>query len=295
MGYYMEIASMGDLNEMISNSGRFFGRPYGAYIIALATRVDEEALEWLYDYREAMDSLTGELVAFVLFYNEAELKIESSTGDFGRNHPAVMMTVRDIIKERKEPENLPLARGRKLGFATAMTYGSDAVARELEIIDQLPCFVVFDDASSNSGVFHTLPMTGQPSDFQVLRELMSGFVADPANAAYSAVARKWDRAAARRLELLNRVSYLPHKAGGSSKVAEAKREIAEIDRQLAAYVEQLNHLPKPSLGPHVDEILKDRKRSARMKGLRKSASAIATNTPTVLDTVVKTASSLGYM
>ncbi|MFG3690563.1 hypothetical protein [Micromonospora sp. NPDC047740] len=291
MGVYLEITSMGDLAEMISNSGRFIGRPYGAYIIALATIVDEEALDWLYEYKEAMDSLTAELVAFMLFYNEAELKMGDPTAE---SHGPFMMTIRDIIDDNRFSDQLPLAHRGKTGFAISTTYGSDAVARELGIVDQLPCFVIFDDPSSNSGSFHTMPMTGDRSDFLVFRELMAKFAQDPANAEYWIVSEKWDRAAIRRQQLLGLIHGLKHEPARSSEVTEARKEVEEIDKKLVQYVDELNRLPKPALGPHIEKLLRRRRRSAKIKTLRRSATAMATNTPTVLDTVTKVASSLGY-
>src|SRR5689334_6282511 len=73
MGFYVTCPGADLLKQMSENADGLLGEPYALYIIALATYIDDEALQWISDYATAFDSLTGPFGVFLLFYNEASV------------------------------------------------------------------------------------------------------------------------------------------------------------------------------------------------------------------------------
>lgn len=63
-----------DLLRELNSDKNFFLRQYPLYVIALATEMDDEAIKWLVEYGRVLDSLTGEHIAFVTFYNSVRFR-----------------------------------------------------------------------------------------------------------------------------------------------------------------------------------------------------------------------------
>ncbi|TLN27245.1 hypothetical protein FDZ71_00175 [bacterium] len=62
------------VKKLSRDATRLLREPFALYIVALATTVDAQALEWLWKWQMAFDSMSGPSVAFLFFYNEARLE-----------------------------------------------------------------------------------------------------------------------------------------------------------------------------------------------------------------------------
>jgi hypothetical protein len=69
MGWAVQWSGQDLAKALREDSSGILGRPYAMYIVALATEVDLDALNWLREYGRAIDSLTGADVAFLTFCN----------------------------------------------------------------------------------------------------------------------------------------------------------------------------------------------------------------------------------
>jgi hypothetical protein len=218
MGFHVRCSGARLLHSLRANASAFLGEPYSLYFVALATQVDDEALDWLYKYEMQLDSLCGPYAAFLLFYNQIRLGAEPGAEpepesriwatppldpeevDF--QYPSRLEE--GVIQIELPPSVLnggsgavdgvlrydPRAQTDKNILVTSMTYESDTVARELGIVDQLPCLVVFDDPASND--FYTLPL--EKADGETLRDLrtlISKFLADRENVEFLDLLRSW--------------------------------------------------------------------------------------------------------
>ena len=200
MGFHIGCAGAELLRQLRRNASGFLSEPYSLYFIALATELDDEALTWLHKHEMQMDSLCGPYAASLLFYNKASLWAEPiprlRLREFDNGKPFVIVDIKptilgggsDSVDEALRFD--PRTQTEKDILIRSMTYESDAIARELGIIDRLPCFVIFDDPSSD--VFYALSLSN-PDDntFRDLRTLISSFVNDPEHLGYFSVLRKW--------------------------------------------------------------------------------------------------------
>jgi hypothetical protein len=196
MGFRVSCSGANFIKRLTRDADSFFDAPYALYIVGLATVADDEALDWFLKYEMALDSLAGPYAAFVLFYNEARLRATSGP-----------MRYDDLSAASEFPVPYRVLRGgavavnhfvrygtrRKISseaFVTSMTYESDSVARELGILDKLPCIVLFDDPSSEE--FYLLPLRDRTDTaFVETRQLLSAFFQDPDYARYFAALREW--------------------------------------------------------------------------------------------------------
>lgn len=106
---------------------------------------DTSALEWLQKHCLALDSLTGDHIAYAIFARKVPFRVEIDHD----GAPRAARTVADVelpatqrlheYLERRYPEKL--ADGDTLN---AITYATDDVAKAFGILDRLPCIVVLD-------------------------------------------------------------------------------------------------------------------------------------------------------
>lgn len=203
MGFHVSCSGADFIKELSQDANGFFGEPHALYMIGLATVVDEDALEWFLDYEMAFDSLTGHFAAFVLFYNRARLKVgypdlggyklfpEYRSGDpIEVSLPAEVLragawAVDDFLLDR------PDVLIAKEIFVRSMTYESDAIARQLGIVDKLPCIVMFDDPRSDE--FYLIPVPNREDSFGEIRKLLGGFIKARENAAFLNAIDEWHR------------------------------------------------------------------------------------------------------
>ncbi|MFD6496898.1 hypothetical protein ACFV99_32925 [Streptomyces sp. NPDC059944] len=183
----------------------------------------------------ALDSLTGPIAAFILFYNEAILK--SSSYPAWRGISSSPSTVRlDISAE-------VLRRGTKAVddvlrfqpgieyeqeiFVTSMTYESDAVARELGIVDQLPCVVFFDSPTTDK--FYIIPLGDQMDRaYEDIRTLLTSFSQDPSNAIYFDKLYRWHALKSKQERLEAQVSHVRAQHYARDSVARRENKIRPV-------------------------------------------------------------------
>lgn len=206
MGYRVDCPGVELLNRLRVDPDGFLGEPFSLYIIALATQIDDRALGWLRKYEMQLDSLCGPYAAFFLFYNHAQFEVETGPWNvWGKSgtlfSDKFKYTDVDVtMDDQSIPDGMVRTDGvrrfdrktriEKQIYVTSMTYESDSIARELEIIDELPCLLVFDDLSSDT--FYTLSLINPDEDTLTdLRTLLSKFVADSSNADYLSALRDW--------------------------------------------------------------------------------------------------------
>jgi hypothetical protein len=231
MGFHISCSGVELLNGLRKDASNFLREPYSLYFIALATGVDDEVLKWLHEHEMQLDSLSGPCAAFLLFYNEARLMTKRPPIHPGYQWPLPENTSKELIEldinsavlNGGYAEVVNVLRKYDSSVSTdkdillrSMTYESDTIARELGIIDKLPCLVVFDDPSTD--IFYVLPLIHTENDImQDLRLLISMFMADPAHVEYLKLLSKWhaENDSLRRLQ----TRYQDMLPGGHNPVA----------------------------------------------------------------------------
>jgi hypothetical protein len=179
MGFHVGCPGAALLQRLTTDPEEFLGAPYAVYVIALATSIDDHALRWIQEYNMALDSLFGPLGAFMLFYNEAHLRVDTPYGwasTVGTQEVDVSARVlrrgSDAVDEvlRYTPERVTSSDV----LARSMTYESDAVARLLNITDRLPCLLITDDPRGSE--FHIVPLDEDGlNGLKTLRLLLARF------------------------------------------------------------------------------------------------------------------------
>jgi hypothetical protein len=133
------------------------------YILFLAGEHDSRQIEWLKNNSTIMDSLTGTDIAFSIFAQNIrrETKIwiprEYSADRAPKKLGDLLVDVNDFSNFKSEVTKL--VKGKHLSSGdelTAITYGTDIAARELNLIADLPCVVIMDPIPNES--FHVYPM-----------------------------------------------------------------------------------------------------------------------------------------
>ena len=203
MGFGISCKGADLLKSLKQDEASVLGRIYPLYIITLATEVDDTEIEWLTKNGRALDSLTGDLIAFLVFYNSAKfsaksnsygnIDLEGTRNIFNYEMPTINVpsyaiqgawSIRDYVQGSID---FP-----KEAFVTSMTYESDNLARALNIKpDMLPCLVLIDDPSS--GDFYTIPFDGtKESTFNEIRNIVGQFQSENKYQNYFSAIKKWD-------------------------------------------------------------------------------------------------------
>jgi hypothetical protein len=184
------------------------GRMYGLYIVALATEIDDEAITWLYEYGRAIDSLTGEAIAFLVFYNGAHFYAHANTLSAERRTVVDLAGSARVFRRALPEIEVPgkalnsscsltehIRGGNRFpdeAFVTAMTYESDQMARVLGIRpNELPCLVFIDDPGSLD--YYLVPMDCKDKDLiSKLREIVGEYYSRKSHQEWFALIRHWD-------------------------------------------------------------------------------------------------------
>lgn len=133
------------------NPEEVFGRPYAGYLLFLVGGADAEALDWLKTHLVALDSLTGDHIAFAVFAEKVPIQLgipfnpqfQRPKRFLGEVPIAAVRRIDSYIKSG----NLGLvADGDHLN---AMTYATDRVARAFGVLEHLPCLLVLDAFASD--------------------------------------------------------------------------------------------------------------------------------------------------
>lgn len=213
MGFHVR-CSGAELLRKLQDADRFMEGPYALYIIALATIIDDAALDWLMKYEMAFDSMTGPFAAFFLFYNEALLETQPYPR-WAEQHPRSIAEIqidgRTLRRRDVDVDDLlrfnPAFRPSRDVFIRSMTYESDAIARELGILDQLPCLLFLDDPRSSQ--FYVMPLR-QPDNatLQDIRDLLSQFINAPQHAKFFEALKEWHGIKSHQRKLIARMKEL---------------------------------------------------------------------------------------
>lgn len=189
MGYHVRIDESSQilLNALTTEPSKVFGKLYSAYLLLLVTQHDKEQLDWIVANSPGLDSLTGRHLAFAVFAKSFPVKIRTDAT------PSLVQTLLAGVVHPKGPAEIPaellrrpeqvvrLVENGQFGVVldgdelTAMTYGSDLVARELGLLGKLPCLVVIDGVPAQSPLVVPLTKKLLPELFPRLRGAMARF------------------------------------------------------------------------------------------------------------------------
>jgi hypothetical protein len=205
MGFHVICSGADLLRQLRRQPELLLGAPYAFYVFILATTIDDKVLTWLHKYEMQLDSLFGPYGAFFVFYNEARLQAKPFPKVY---HPEEPLSPNNrLVEIPVEPAAFasgswqideavrynPKAYTNKKILVTCMTYESDAVARELGLVDKLPCMVFFDDPASKEYFYLSLDDPNRGTVVE-LRKLLSSVLEDKANSNYLAMLRSWHEA-----------------------------------------------------------------------------------------------------
>lgn len=191
MGYHVRIdeQSQALLARLTLEPGKVFGKPYSGYLLFLVTQHDKQQLEWIVNNAPGLDSLTGQYLAYAIFAKSFPIKfrtdsprtvVEALLGErskytsAGEIPPELLKRPQEVTRLVENGEFGIVLDGDEL---TAVTYGTDLVARELGLLDRLPCLVVLDAVPAQSP--QVIPLTPKllPDLFLHLRGALSRFYA----------------------------------------------------------------------------------------------------------------------
>jgi len=127
-------------------------RPYAGYLLFLFGSADEDIATWFARNLVALDSLTGSSLAGLVFAERAKIRVEVGTK---RDSSGPLTPLRaeaggiPIEKVKQYEIDRLVSRSGEVAYRperelTAITYGADAVARELGLQADLPCIAVLD-------------------------------------------------------------------------------------------------------------------------------------------------------
>lgn len=147
MGYHVEIDKddRDFIRRLKTSPSEIFGRPYAGYLFFLVGSPDIAALEWLKTNVLALDSLTGDHVAYAIFARKVPFRVrvevdgdERSPCEKG-NVP--LPEIHRLDAYLKAASKDLMADGDSLN---AVTYATDDIARAFGVLDRLPCVLVLD-------------------------------------------------------------------------------------------------------------------------------------------------------
>lgn len=178
-----------DLND----EKKLLGQRFGLYVIALLTDItDKHIMDWVHEKGHTIDELTGEHVAFIVFYNSARWKAHLRSGGdivdpvgtrriFGRDELYEMAKDGDrLLKERKLVRMEAEASPRDL-FMQSHPRHSIRIAEAIGAIDKMPCLLVIDGVKKNN--FSIIPIQDESKLGEKLKKLRKTFYS-PKNKEY---------------------------------------------------------------------------------------------------------------
>lgn len=179
------------LDNLYSNLTEVFKKPFAGYLLFLVGGADLDILRWIEENIITLDSLTGEDIAFVIFAERFKLKLKSReelgySDSIGRflalpNHFNKKILHLDDIKDSYEyfEEITPLVESGQPKWIldddeiTGVTYAVDDIARRLGILNEVPCFLVFDAIPSEKYKILNLNQDNIPELIPLLRNTIS--------------------------------------------------------------------------------------------------------------------------
>ncbi|WP_067501931.1 hypothetical protein [Actinoplanes sp. TFC3] len=141
-----------------------FDRPYGGYLLLMATEFDAAAMHWLRHNAVRLDAMTGSDVAFAVF--TSTFRVAVGVPGSPAAHPGRPELPLPEVQEHGTVRHL-LTRG-KLGTLAAgdeltlRTDGAGATARAFGVAADLPCLLVIDALPGEQ--VEIIPLTGVDLD-----------------------------------------------------------------------------------------------------------------------------------
>ncbi len=178
MGFRVEVDedSQALLDRIRTHPGMVFDRPYKGYLLFLAGAADKSAVEWIASNSLALDSLTGEDVAFAVFVRRFKMKLITGHRTWTKKRFLGEIPIEGDLKIHRISE---LIKSGQWGWVAdgdeiaAVTYAVDRIARGLNILDKLPCVVVLDAVPSNRINVIPLSEATRASFIELLRRALS--------------------------------------------------------------------------------------------------------------------------
>jgi hypothetical protein len=186
MGFRVGIDGNADflLRQLKSSPAQVFDRPYKGYLLFLAGVADQETCEWLAENALALDSLTGEDLAFAIFARKFHIKLHTSRSNLARPPRYVGEISSDEIALGSIDVQRLVKSGR-CGWVmdgdevAAVTYAVDEIAKGFGILGELPCVVVLDAIPYERINFVRLSEQVRKCFVELLRRSLANFSAMP--------------------------------------------------------------------------------------------------------------------
>jgi hypothetical protein len=190
MGFRVEIDQ--DTSMLIhvlrSKPEDIFGKPYAGYLFFLAGNYDKEILTWFTKNLLALDSLTGESVAFAIFAHSFRFKFRVSGMNPSITDRVLPMTHNVSLSDLKASSSVTkLVKSRKWKSGVvidgdeinAITYAVDDIARGFGVLDELPCILVLDAIPKRE--FQVIRLDGMDTNllFPLLRRTCQRLLNEP--------------------------------------------------------------------------------------------------------------------
>lgn len=183
MGFHVQLEGGAGalLRKLKTTPAVVFDRPYKGYLLFLAGAADQDACQWIASNTFQLDSLTGRDIAFAVFARRFAMRLRVPS--YGSNSGARWPTLLGEIS----PENLVdgawtverLVKSGRWGWVingdelAAVTYAVDDIAKNLGVLDKLPCVIVLDAIpQSRINVIHLTPVMRE-SFIDLLRKSMA--------------------------------------------------------------------------------------------------------------------------
>ena len=172
------------LRRLKANPAGVFPRPYKGYLLFLAGSADQPVLDWLARNMIALDSLTGEDIAFGVFARSYRFKLKTNQGS-SRHVPQHVGEVEasEIVDGRWAVERL--VKSGRCGWISngdelsAVTYASDEIARGFDVLDSLPCAIAMDCLPGESHRVIELSEEVREAFIPLLRSALAEFSSAP--------------------------------------------------------------------------------------------------------------------
>jgi len=152
MGFHIRLNTSSEqiLGRLKTSPEQIFYKRYHCYLLFLVGATDDEAMDWLVKNVVPLDSLTGKELAFGIFMKALKMPLQVSTAPktpkpkVAATIPVEKLQVGDMwAAERiiKQSIRQHVYTGDEI---MAITYATDVVAREFNVIDRLPCMLLLD-------------------------------------------------------------------------------------------------------------------------------------------------------
>jgi hypothetical protein len=148
MGFRIEIDKNTQrlLGKLRTSPIEIFEKAYAGYLLFLFGGADENVLTWFSRHVVALDSLTGEHVAFVIFASQVPIKLRTGEkkGETRRLGQVELSSSIDQMQISR------LVKSGQYGYVydgdeiVAITYATDAMARAFGVVNELPCLLILD-------------------------------------------------------------------------------------------------------------------------------------------------------